>query len=116
LDGALGGVTTNPAINLIPIDTFGFLSSITASPESFGLTNGIDPCIDLTTVCTNANDFVFYDGIHVTTATHAAFAQVAGNQLNAANIPEPSTLLGSSVLTLFTLSRKRRELKAQKTA
>lgn len=115
LDGALGDLTTNPAIKLVPVDTFGFLSSITASPERFGLTNGIDPCIDLTTVCTNPNDFVFYDGIHVTTATHAAFAQFAGDQLNAANVPEPSTLVGSSMLTLLALSRKRREFKARKT-
>ncbi|MGB3558297.1 MAG: SGNH/GDSL hydrolase family protein [Geitlerinemataceae cyanobacterium] len=114
LDGALGGLATNPDINLVPVDTFGFLSSISASPESFGLTNGSDPCIDLTTVCTNPNEFVFYDGIHVTTATHTAFAQLAGDRLNAAHVPEPSTLLGSGVLTLFVLARKRREFKARK--
>lgn len=115
LNGALSGLATNPALNLIPVDTFGFLSSISASPESFGLTNGSDPCIDLTTVCTNPEDFVFYDGIHITTATHAAFAQFAANQLNAANVPEPSTLLGIGVLTLLAVFGKRHEFTTQKT-
>ena len=110
LDGALGGFSSNPDLNLVTVDTFGFLSSITASPEDFGLANGVDPCIDLTSVCANPNEFVFYDGIHVTSATHAAFAQLAGNRLNAASVPEPSMLLGSGTIALWTISRKRRRL------
>jgi phospholipase/lecithinase/hemolysin len=109
LDGVLGGFNANPAINLVAVDTFGFLSSITAAPGDFGLTNGIDPCIDLTTVCANPSEFVFYDGIHVTTATHAAFAQFAGDQLNTANVPESSTLLGIGSIVLLTLSQKRHQ-------
>jgi phospholipase/lecithinase/hemolysin len=108
LDAALGGFAADPTLNLIPVDTFGFISSISANPEQFGLTNGTDPCIDLTTVCTNPDEFVFYDGIHVTTATHGAFAQFALAQLNKANAPEPSTLLGIGSLSLLALSRKRR--------
>lgn len=101
---ATGGATqTIPFGGLIPVDAFGFLSSIAASAASFGLSNGIDPCIDLTAICSNPDEFVFYDGIHVTTATHAAFAQFAGDRLNAANVPEPSTLLGFGVLTRKTL-------------
>jgi len=89
----------------VTVDIFGFLSSITAAPEEFGLASGVDPCIDLTSVCANPSQFVFCEGIHVTSATHAAFAQFAGNRLNAASIPEPSMLLGSG-----TIARKRRRL------
>ena len=76
LSEELSGFGSNSAINLIEVDVFEFVNSIFASPASFGLTNVVDPCVDLTSVCTNPDEFFFYDGIHPTAVVHAEFAQL----------------------------------------
>ena len=100
-------------INFIEVDTFGFINSLTDDPTAFGfradtVTNS--SCVLPDFVCNNPNEFVFFDGIHPTTATHFAFANVVNGQINDSTVPvpEPSTLLFFGLSSIFLVSKKRK--------
>jgi phospholipase/lecithinase/hemolysin len=109
LSNALSGFRSNPNLNFIEIDSFGYVESIIASPASFGLTNVNDPCVNLTTVCANPDQYLFYDGIHPTATIHRQFAQFVRIQIP--TVPESSSLLGIGLaLGLGLLSTKRQKV------
>lgn len=68
-------------------DVFGVQNLIVANPGLFGLTNVIDAC-GAAGAC-NPVTGLYWDGIHPTAAGHAILAQ----QMLAAVVPEPGTLL-----------------------
>jgi phospholipase/lecithinase/hemolysin len=76
--------------DVLYFDTASLLRSIVNDPAAYGFTNVTDPCFNGTTVCGDPNTYVFYDGFHPTTATHAILAR---NFEATAAIPEPSTII-----------------------
>ncbi|AKV71164.1 Phospholipase/lecithinase/hemolysin [Microcystis panniformis FACHB-1757] len=97
LRNSLTTFRNDPTINLIEIDTFSYFASITNSPGSFSLTNTTDPCVDLTTVCTNPDEYLFYDGLHPTAAVHQQFGAFVGTQVVV--VPEPGGITGILLVT-----------------
>jgi phospholipase/lecithinase/hemolysin len=61
---------------------------VVANPGAYGLTDVTDPCFNGLTVCSNPNQYLFWDGDHPTTYADSLLAA----QFQSA-IPEPSTLL-----------------------
>jgi phospholipase/lecithinase/hemolysin len=56
------------------------MHDIVADPTAFGLTNATTACITPGVppfACTNPDEYLFWDGIHPTTAAHAIIAQEA---------------------------------------
>lgn len=80
----LGAIGAIPGVEIFHI--FDLVQDIVASPGSFGLTNVTDACAQF--VPCVPSTFLFWDGIHVTSAGHQI---IAGAVL--ALIPEPGTLL-----------------------
>jgi outer membrane lipase/esterase len=109
LEQALDSLDTEK-VNIIEVDLFGFIRSITDDPTAFGLpTDTVTDasCISADSVCSNPDEFIFYDGIHPTTITHLALANVVNQQIHdAAPIPEPSTLLLTLGSVLVLVKRK----------
>ncbi len=86
-------------------NTFAFMHQVVADPGAYGLTDVVDPCFDGVNVCSNPDQYLFWDGFHPTTAADAILA----NAVQAAALPEPSTLLllGSGAIGLGGLLRRR---------
>jgi len=81
LDQILGGLESGPGLNIVLLDVFELLNQIVAHPGAFGLTEVERPCIAVDTTvqpfCANPGTFLFWDGIHPTTAGHRILAERA---------------------------------------
>jgi outer membrane lipase/esterase len=88
-------------------DTFGFISALTADPAAHGLTNVVDAC-GAAPVGTDCSSYLFWDGVHPTTAVHGQLA----NAIHAQVVPEPETYalmaFGLGVVAWAARRRQRR--------
>jgi phospholipase/lecithinase/hemolysin len=96
----LSEFTGNPDLNLVSVDVFTPFNQIQKNPGQFGFKNGTDPCVigDLQTVisvCSQPNDYVFFDAVHPTTGIHKLVADTALAAIEAKSVPEPSTQWGT---------------------
>jgi phospholipase/lecithinase/hemolysin len=93
------------------VDTFDLLRALNSNPTAYGLMNVTDPCLVTTstsfTVCSNPDQYLFWDGFHPTTTVDTI---VAKDFAAAATTPEPSSilLLGTGISGLLILVRKGR--------
>lgn len=82
---ALAGGLSAAGLGGVPIfDVAGLMREIVADPAGFGLTNVTDACIDpsnptapgtcLTDLTLNPDEFMFWDDVHPSRATHAIFS------------------------------------------
>jgi outer membrane lipase/esterase len=104
-NGALNGGIKQLGKGIVQLDTFDLIHELVADPGKYGFTNVTVPacttpssisCTPATLVAPNADKtFLFADGIHPTTAAHAALAEYAVSVLNA---PQQISLLGESAL------------------
>jgi outer membrane lipase/esterase len=73
-----------PGIHIARLDAFALLTAIVANPSAFGLTDVTTACITPGVppfTCQNADEFLFWDGIHPTKAVHGIVAQEAASVL-----------------------------------
>jgi phospholipase/lecithinase/hemolysin len=85
------------------VDTFNLLENIAANGSAYGFTNTTDSCLTATTVCSNPNQYLFWDGQHPTEAGQLILA----GQLESAAVPEPGTvLLSFGALTILAGVRR----------
>ena len=82
-------------------DVFGITNTIIANPGAYGLTNVTDAC-GAVPGC-NPSQYLFWDGIHPTSAGHAL---IASSMLAA--VPEPSSMLLLAVGICGLLALRRR--------
>lgn len=72
-------------------DTFSLLDDIVADPAKYGFTNVKDPCYDgLFHVCSNPNQYLFWDTLHPTTYAHYLLAYYVEQSLGTVVLQEPS--------------------------
>ncbi len=79
-----------PGLEITQFDTFAFFNAVVANPAAFGFTNVTTPCFNGLSVCANPTEYLFWDGVHPTTAA----AAILGDQFRdaVAPVPEPATL------------------------
>jgi outer membrane lipase/esterase len=79
LTTALQELSQNRNLNIIPIDAYALLNEAIATPARYGLTNVTESCFNQTTgtLCSNPNQYLFWDGIHPTAAGHKIIAEFA---------------------------------------
>lgn len=91
-------------INVTSLDVNTLFASAINNPAQFGFTNVTDPCFNGITVCNNPNQYLFWDEIHPTTATHQFIADLAYNSLDSdpsQSVPEPTSVLGLLVFSVL---------------
>lgn len=85
LDAVLDQFALNPVLDIRHFDFFALTERIAAQPEEFGLSNITDSCITPGVIagalCANANDYLFWDGIHPTRAAHRLVGEAVTIQL-----------------------------------
>lgn len=88
LDSALAMLDAEITDGIHLYDAYAGLNGIVANPKASGFANVTDICA-LDAACVNdPSGYVFWDGLHPTTAAHAVMAQQALGEL-----PEPGSLL-----------------------
>ena len=80
LSDALDGLEMMfPHIGITRFDTFAFLTTVAGNGAAFGLPNTTVPCLTFfvveDTVCDKPKEYMFWDAIHPTTATHKLLAR-----------------------------------------
>jgi len=84
-------------------DTATLLREMVADPSAFDFTNVTDPCFNGVTVCSDPNQYLFWDTFHPTTAADAYVAKAFESA-----VPEPATIvLLPAALALCLVLRKR---------
>ena len=81
-----------PDINIIPFNVYSIFNDAQTNPAAFGFTNVTQACLLNVECATNPdkqNNFLFWDSVHPTTATHAQLGEFAFETLKAAHEPQP---------------------------
>lgn len=85
LAAAVTALSGLPGISIVSVDLFGALQDMVANPGDYGLTNVTDMCITpgvkRDARCRNPNEYLFWDGVHPTSAGHAILADLIGAAL-----------------------------------
>ena len=118
LSTTLSGLSQSiPGINLIPLDFSTEFSNIVADPSKFGFTNVTDSCLVQPTttspgsLCSNPDQYLFWDSFHPTAAGNRAIASVALSTLTSKSVPEPTPVYALGILGLGLVAKSIFSLK-----
>ncbi|MFS0517671.1 SGNH/GDSL hydrolase family protein [Nostoc sp. UIC 10607] len=102
----IGKFSNNSDLNLISVDVFSLFNQVQANPGEFGFKDVATPCVigtlqTITSVCSQPNDYFFFDSVHPTTGVHKLVADTALAAIEAKSVPEPAINLGILALGAF---------------
>jgi len=78
-----------PDRQILLLDVFALYDAALATPNQFGFTDVTGTCLTGTQPCANPDQFLFWDGIHPSTAGHQILAEAAYTALQQAGLLAP---------------------------
>lgn len=94
LDTSLNALSTSYDLNIYDLDVSSLFASAIAQPAKYGFTNVTDACLTDTSICSNPNEYLFWDELHPTNTGHKLIGELASSRLSAQPVPEPGAELG----------------------
>ncbi|WP_235526330.1 SGNH/GDSL hydrolase family protein [Nostoc piscinale] len=73
-------------LEIVSLDANTLYRNAIANPATFGFTNVVSACVSGSQSCGHPNQFLFWDGIHPTTAAHRIIADAAFSAIQEAGI------------------------------
>ena len=90
----------NPGVNLVQMDWYSAFNVIRANPGAFGFTNVTQACINsVACLASNAQGYLFWDGVHPTEAGHQLLARYASLLLSTDETGTAVSALGQVALS-----------------
>lgn len=110
-DSVLPGLEAGFDIDVTEVDIATLITEAVASPGEFGLSNASDTCIILGgDSCSTPDEYLFWDGLHPTTAAHALVSELAYDRLTSVPLPAALPMFASGFAFFSIYSRKRGSL------
>jgi phospholipase/lecithinase/hemolysin len=82
----------HPDLEIITLDANSLYRQAIANPSAFGFTNVTSSCLSGSQLCGNPDQFLFWDGIHPTTAAHRIIGETAFSAIQEAGIIQSSSV------------------------
>ncbi|MBD7940970.1 autotransporter domain-containing protein [Brevundimonas guildfordensis] len=96
LTGLNATATARPGTNIILMDLFKVGDVISANPSAFGVSNVTQACFNGVTLCSNPDDYFYFDGVHPTARGHAVIARLANDYLYYGDQGSQTAVLGET--------------------
>jgi phospholipase/lecithinase/hemolysin len=108
LGDLVAGANTTPGFTLTLLDVFGLSRAAVDNPAA-GV-NAFEACTSQNSFagCSDPENFVYWDGVHPTTATHAVIAGAAFEALQPVPVPASLPLAVGGMALLLGVARRRR--------
>jgi phospholipase/lecithinase/hemolysin len=114
LSASLDVLSQQTDTNIIQVDVNSLFDRAIANPSEFGFKNVTDACLTEKSLCSNPNEYLFWDTIHPTTAAHQLVGKVALSAVESKAVPEPSARLGLFAIGALGLSLHARQKRSSK--
>lgn len=96
LTGLNTTAAARPGTNIILMDLFKVGDVIAANPSAFGVSNVTQACFNGVTVCSNPDDYFYFDGVHPTAKGHAVIARLSNDYLYYGDLGSQTAVLGET--------------------
>ena len=100
--GLAGVAASNTQTNIIQMDLFKIGDVVANNPTAFGVSNVTQACFNQVTLalCSNPDDYFYFDGVHPTAKGHAVMAALATDYLYYGDHAAQSALQGEAAWRL----------------
>ncbi|MEI1376557.1 SGNH/GDSL hydrolase family protein [Nostoc sp. UHCC 0926] len=80
-------------LEIVVLDANTLYRDAIANPAAFNFTNVITPCLSGSSICSNPDQFLFWDGIHPTAAAHRIIGKTAFSTIQEAGMINPGLIM-----------------------
>ncbi|AVH69882.1 SGNH/GDSL hydrolase family protein [Nostoc sp. 'Lobaria pulmonaria (5183) cyanobiont'] len=80
-------------LEIVQLDANTLYRDAIANPAAFNFTNVTSPCLSGSSICSNPDQFLFWDGIHPTAAAHRIIGETAFSTIKKAGMINPGLIM-----------------------